>query len=123
MSNPLLDHHYDVDFNTLEGVNRVIVPFLACGDLSAYDSDKTYPLQLEGGKEYKYHEPTQSPINPPYKEACLLKRSDKLSKPGQVSNSQSSQGNESSSKSETDYTSNIEAGVSESLKNMTVSAD
>merc|ERR1712150_209278 len=29
MSNPLLDHHYDVDFNTLEGVNRVIVPFLA----------------------------------------------------------------------------------------------
>lgn len=123
MSNPLLDHHYDVDFNTLEGVNRVIVPFLACGDLSAYDSDKTYPLQLKGGKEYKYHEPTQSPINPPYKEACLLKRSDKLSKPGQVSNSQSSQGNESSSKSETDYTSNIEAGVSESLKNMTVSAD
>ena len=53
----------------------------------------------------------------------MLKRSDKLSKPGQVSNSQSSQGNESSSKSETDYTSNIEAGVSESLKNMTVSAD
>ena len=36
----------DVDFNSLEGVNRVIVPFLACGDLSAYDSDRTYPLQV-----------------------------------------------------------------------------
>ena len=32
--------------NELTGVNRVIVPFLACGDLSGYDSDKTYPLQL-----------------------------------------------------------------------------
>ena len=36
----------DVDFNQLEGVNRVVVPFLACGDLSAFDSDKTYPLQV-----------------------------------------------------------------------------
>lgn len=36
----------DVDFNSLEGVNRVIVPFLACGDLSAYDSDKSYPLNV-----------------------------------------------------------------------------
>ncbi|KAF3843908.1 hypothetical protein F7725_015956 [Dissostichus mawsoni] len=41
MSNPLLDHAYDVDFNQLEGPNRVIVPFLACGDLSAFDSDRT----------------------------------------------------------------------------------
>ena len=32
--------------NELTGVNRVIVPFLACGDLSGYDSDMTYPLQL-----------------------------------------------------------------------------
>lgn len=36
----------DVEFNQLEGPNRVIVPFLACGDLSAYDSDQTYPLQV-----------------------------------------------------------------------------
>lgn len=35
-----------MDFNQLEGVNRIIVPFLACGDLSAYDSDKTYPLEV-----------------------------------------------------------------------------
>uniref|UniRef100_A0A1A8C986 Putative tRNA (cytidine(32)/guanosine(34)-2'-O)-methyltransferase n=1 Tax=Nothobranchius kadleci TaxID=1051664 RepID=A0A1A8C986_NOTKA len=46
MSNPLLDQTYDVDFNQLEGPNRVIVPFLACGDLSAFDSDRTYSLQV-----------------------------------------------------------------------------
>ncbi|OWF56175.1 putative tRNA (cytidine(32)/guanosine(34)-2'-O)-methyltransferase [Mizuhopecten yessoensis] len=80
MSNPLLDHRYDVDFNNLEGPNRVIVPFLACGDLSGFDSDRTYPLQLEEGKEYTYHPPTQSPISPPYKEACHLRRTDQLAK-------------------------------------------
>lgn len=36
----------DEDFNQLEGPNRVIVPFVACGDLSAYDSDKSYPLEV-----------------------------------------------------------------------------
>lgn len=44
MVNPLLDHTY-TDFDQLEGPNRFIVPFLACGDLSAYDADKTYPLK------------------------------------------------------------------------------
>ena len=43
----------DVDWNSLEGVNRVIVPFLACGDLSAYDSDKTYPLQVHNRHTHK----------------------------------------------------------------------
>ena len=38
----------DVDFNSLEGPNRLIVPFIACGDLSAYDSDRNYPLQVSG---------------------------------------------------------------------------
>lgn len=79
MANPLLDHQYD-ELNNLEGPNRVIVPFLACGDLSGFDSDKTYPLKLSD-KDYEYHPPTQGPINPPYKEACLLKRSDQLAKP------------------------------------------
>ena len=36
----------DVNFSELSGVNRVIVPFLACGDLSSYDSDMTYPLEV-----------------------------------------------------------------------------
>ncbi|XP_002731075.1 tRNA (cytidine(32)/guanosine(34)-2'-O)-methyltransferase-like [Saccoglossus kowalevskii] len=80
MSNPLLDHHYDVDFNSLEGPNRIIVPFLACGDLSAFDSDKTYPLKLDSDKDYEYHPPTQPPIKPPYETACYLKKNDMLAK-------------------------------------------
>ncbi|GFQ88323.1 hypothetical protein TNCT_472471 [Trichonephila clavata] len=80
MMNPLLDLQYD-DFNQLTGVNRVIVPFIACGDLSAFDSDRTYPLQLKDAEDYVYHPPTQVPIDPPYKEAVLLKRQNKLSKP------------------------------------------
>ena len=70
MANPLLDHSY-TDFDELEGINRyeelilsefgltslfrVIVPFLACGDLSAYDSDRTYNLD----ESYTYKPPTQ----------------------------------------------------------------
>jgi len=73
MINPLLDHSY-TDFNSLTGPNRVIVPFLACGDLSAYDSDKTYSLMDIDGKKYEYREPTQKPIDPPYKSALALKR-------------------------------------------------
>merc|ERR1711988_1302489 len=73
MINPLLDHKY-TDFNQFTGPNRYIVPFLACGDLSAYDSDKSYPLNLPDGGEYSYKEPTQGPINPPYKQACDLKK-------------------------------------------------
>lgn len=34
------------NFDQLTGVNRVIVPFKVCGDMSAYDSDVTYPLQV-----------------------------------------------------------------------------
>ncbi|XP_015197179.1 tRNA (cytidine(32)/guanosine(34)-2'-O)-methyltransferase [Lepisosteus oculatus] len=80
MSNPLLDHCYDVDFNQVEGPNRVIVPFLACGDLSAYDSDRTYPLQLDPSKEYHYLPPTQLPIQPPYQQACHLRKHNLLAK-------------------------------------------
>ncbi|XP_076812382.1 tRNA (cytidine(32)/guanosine(34)-2'-O)-methyltransferase-like [Clavelina lepadiformis] len=80
MCNPLLDMNYDEAFNQMEGPNRYIVPFLACGDLSAYDSDKTYKLQLDGAEEYKYHPPTQAPIDPPYKHACKLKANSMLAK-------------------------------------------
>ena len=48
------------------------VPFLACGDLSAYDSDKSYPLNLGAAKDtYKYHEPVQKPIDPPSCVPCM----------------------------------------------------
>lgn len=38
-------------------------------------------FQLAEGKEYSYHPPTQAPINPPYQEACLLRKTDQLAKP------------------------------------------
>ncbi len=44
MLNPLLDQKY-TSYDELEGSNRIIVPFIACGDLNTqFDSDKTYPL-------------------------------------------------------------------------------
>ena len=39
--------YFSDELNNLEGPNRVIVPFLACGDLSGFDSDKTYPLRVK----------------------------------------------------------------------------
>ena len=77
MSNPLLDHQYTPQ-NDLVGPNREIVPFLACGDLSHYDSDQSYPLEIAGHSPYVYHEPTQMPISPPYKTAVQMKRSNQL---------------------------------------------
>ena len=57
-------------FNT--PVEREIVPFLACGDLCGYDSDKSYPLQLDS--EFVYHPPVQKPIHPPYSDYLKRKR-------------------------------------------------
>lgn len=54
------------DFSSLTGVNRVVIPFLVCGDLSAYDSDTTYPLNLPGEEPYQYRPPVAPPISPPY---------------------------------------------------------
>lgn len=41
----LQGHKYGID-NELLGLSNVVVPFVACGDLSGFDSDKSYPLQL-----------------------------------------------------------------------------
>jgi tRNA (cytidine32/guanosine34-2'-O)-methyltransferase len=44
-----------------------VVPFVACGDLSGFDADKSYPLQLDGkAEEYVYTDPVCPPINPNY---------------------------------------------------------
>ena len=51
---PLLDHGYDSENATLDGSNAVVVPFVACGDLSGFDADQSYPLQIEGEAEYKH---------------------------------------------------------------------
>ena len=61
----------DDEANPLTGVNRAIVPFLACGDLSAFDSDRTYPIH---DPEYVALAPAQAPIAPPYAEALARRR-------------------------------------------------
>lgn len=45
--------------------NRWIAPFLACGDLSAYDADASYHLP----KDHVVLDPVQPPTAPPYKKA------------------------------------------------------
>ncbi|KAI8929184.1 FtsJ-like methyltransferase-domain-containing protein [Entophlyctis helioformis] len=65
MINPLMDLNYDFE-NELLGTNRAIAPFMACGDLSGFDSDMTYPVPEDENGEYKPLEPVQGPIDPPY---------------------------------------------------------
>lgn len=44
---------------------RVIAPFVACGDLSGFDSDATY--QTLPDDRIAPDAPMQAPIDPPYK--------------------------------------------------------
>ena len=53
-----------------EAKNRWIAPFVACGDLSAWDSDATYHLP----KDRVSLDPVQPPTAPPYKRALELRR-------------------------------------------------
>lgn len=53
-----------------EGGQRWIAPFLACGDLSAYDSDATYHLP----KDSVSLDPVQPPTAPPYKRALEMRK-------------------------------------------------
>ncbi|KAK5000763.1 tRNA (uridine-2'-O-)-methyltransferase trm7 [Elasticomyces elasticus] len=49
---------------------RWIAPFLACGDLSAYDADASYHLP----KDRQVLDPVQPPTAPPYKRALEMRR-------------------------------------------------
>src|SRR5271170_1578186 len=53
-------------------MERLIAPFIACGDLSAFDSDATYTdvAKPEGGSL----DPIQPPTKPPYRRAVLVRR-------------------------------------------------
>lgn len=53
-----------------EDDNRWIAPFVACGDLSAFDADATYHLP----KDRVSLDPVQPPTAPPYKRALELRR-------------------------------------------------
>ena len=75
MKKPLLGHSYSCESedNSLDdavGPNRFIIPFIACGDLSGFDTEKSYDLYA--GE--KSHLPTQPPINPSYQEAISLRK-------------------------------------------------
>ena len=50
--------------------NRWIAPFVACGDLSAWDADATYHLP----KDRVSLDPVQPPTAPPYKKALEVRR-------------------------------------------------
>ena len=49
-----------------------VVKFIACGDLSGFDSDKVHPLAP--ASQQAPLSPVQQPIHPPYEAAGLLKR-------------------------------------------------
>ena len=53
-----------------EDSSRWIAPFVACGDLSAWDADATYQLP----KDRVSLDPVQPPTAPPYKRALELRR-------------------------------------------------
>ena len=67
----LLDHKYRGDAD--DGVNdvarlgpaAVVVPFVACGDLSGFDADKSYALS-SSSSAYVYRPPVAPPIHPNY---------------------------------------------------------
>uniref|UniRef100_A0A1I8A896 Putative tRNA (cytidine(32)/guanosine(34)-2'-O)-methyltransferase n=1 Tax=Steinernema glaseri TaxID=37863 RepID=A0A1I8A896_9BILA len=86
MKNPLFCDDYDEEVNQLTGPNKVLVPFVACGDLSGFDSDRTYPLDLSElgdafkGHHYQYRPVVQPPTEPAYKKALELKKTDRLEK-------------------------------------------
>lgn len=75
MANPLLNPQSCPDFSQLEGINKVVVPFVVCGDLNYFDADKNYSLDELEGREYKQLDPTQAPIHPPYETAVNMKKS------------------------------------------------
>mmetsp|Transcript_17553 Transcript_17553/g.36433 ORF Transcript_17553/g.36433 Transcript_17553/m.36433 type:complete len:297 (+) Transcript_17553:484-1374(+) len=55
--------------------NPLIVPFVACGDLSGYDADVHYDLDMDdAGHPVPALAPVQSPIRPPYAEAIARLR-------------------------------------------------
>lgn len=55
--------------NSDEGHIRWIAPFIACGDLSSFDSDASYELPAD----HVSLDPVQPPIAPPYKRALEMR--------------------------------------------------
>ncbi|KAJ1365895.1 hypothetical protein KIN20_026362 [Parelaphostrongylus tenuis] len=90
LEHPLFSNYHGVSSDSLRGVNRVIVPFVACGDLSGFDSDGHYDLNLPTvppgtvKSEYVFHNVVQPPTEPAYKTAVMLKKQNKLDTPESI---------------------------------------
>ncbi|KAJ6640675.1 putative tRNA (cytidine(32)/guanosine(34)-2'-O)-methyltransferase 1, partial [Pseudolycoriella hygida] len=67
MINPLADVKVIVS-ETESPVNKLIIPFVVCGDLRGYDSDMSYSLLNDPTKGYEFKEVVQKPISPAYKD-------------------------------------------------------
>merc|ERR1712130_91501 len=71
------NEHFENNKNKQFDHNKTIL-FVACGDLSAFDSDANYPLILNENEkkqnEYDYIQPLQPPTNPNYKSFMKLKQ-------------------------------------------------
>ncbi|BGP40376.1 tRNA (uridine-2'-O-)-methyltransferase trm7 [Rhodotorula kratochvilovae] len=83
LTKPLLDFSYSSaevpttpsgGKNDVSGAMRFVAPFVACGDLSGFDSETHYPLLSEGIAA----EPLQAPTAPAYREFFELRRSGAL---------------------------------------------
>lgn len=68
LSEPLLDRHYSAEVPRF-GPGRLIVPFMACGDLSGFDADRSYSDAPAATLDV-----VQPPIRPPYADANTRKR-------------------------------------------------
>ncbi|CAB3401867.1 unnamed protein product [Caenorhabditis bovis] len=80
-----------LDFdNPLEVLPNVIDGFVTCGDLSGWDSEQSYPLDIDtsyprggvrgGLGNYEFVDVVQPPTEPAYKEALEMKKTGVLSK-------------------------------------------
>jgi len=81
MLTPMLLPNYDEKV-PMVGSGALIVPFMACGDLSGFDADRNYDLD----EDYQPHTAVQKPINPPYQQAIEVTKKSKKN-PSEPSNS------------------------------------
>ncbi|KAI8015421.1 tRNA (cytidine(32)/guanosine(34)-2'-O)-methyltransferase [Camellia lanceoleosa] len=58
----------------LKGLNKVYIPFLASGDVSGCDLDRSYSLPRLAEGTYQSLDPIQPPIGPPYTRALEMKK-------------------------------------------------
>jgi tRNA (cytidine32/guanosine34-2'-O)-methyltransferase len=65
------------DAESSSSAESTIVPFVACGDLSGYDADASYPLEpADGESSYQSMAPTQKPTTPAYRAYLEQKQSE-----------------------------------------------